>query len=180
MTQSFEVKAMDKKILIAAVMIIAMVLVSVALVAYGINVASAQQLRTGQKGWQGFMQISENSDGTKPWLFRERERLRIWCMRWPPSLMDFEISKEFNETVVNIAKSDEDVAKLFEDGYSLRCVIPVIKATIGGDGTVTIKATGAILKLFKEGAGSAVVKVDIETGEVTNIQIFTVVTKTKT
>ena len=78
------------------------------------------------------------------------------------------VSEEFKENVMNIAKSDPDIQNLLDAGYENVYVQPIIKATVQGNGDVTIKATGAIITLLKNG-GRALVRVDLEAGKVTKI-----------
>jgi len=78
------------------------------------------------------------------------------------------VSEEFKENVINIAKSDPDVQDLLDAGYENMCVKPIIKATVQGNGDVTFKATSAIVTLRKNGSW-ATVHVDLEAGKVTKI-----------
>jgi len=84
-----------------------------------------------------------------------------------------EVSAEYNETVINIAKSDSDVQNLLAEGYSISAVRPVIKSVVQADGTVVTKATTAIVILTKDTTGRASVWVDITAGKVTKIEILT-------
>lgn len=84
-----------------------------------------------------------------------------------------EVSEEFKENIINIAKSDTDVQNLLNEGYNITCVKPVIKAVVEGDRVVTMKATSAILMLEKDANGRAIVKVDAENAKVTEIVILT-------
>jgi hypothetical protein len=83
------------------------------------------------------------------------------------------VSQEFKDNVINIAKNDSDVQKLLSDGYNITDVRPIIKATVEGDGTVTMKATTAILTLSQNTTGRAHVTVDVEQAKVTEIVILT-------
>jgi hypothetical protein len=78
------------------------------------------------------------------------------------------VSEEFKENVMNIAKSDPDVQNLLDAGYENTYIQPIIEATVQGNGDVTIKATGAIITFLKNG-GRALVQVDLEAGKVTKI-----------
>ena len=84
-----------------------------------------------------------------------------------------EISAEYNETVIGIAKSDEDVQNLLSEGYSIASIRPVIKRVVEGDGSVTQKASSSIVVLTKNNAGRALVWIDLESKKVTKIVIFT-------
>jgi hypothetical protein len=78
------------------------------------------------------------------------------------------VSEEFKENVIHIAESDPDVQNLLNAGYENMCVRPIIKAVVQGNGDVTLKATGAIVTLHKNGSW-ATVQVDLEAGKVTRI-----------
>jgi len=84
-----------------------------------------------------------------------------------------EVSEEFKENVINIAKTDTDVQNLLNEGYNITGVRPIIKTIVEGDGTVVTKATSAILMLQKDTTGLAVVTVDVENAKVTKIVILT-------
>jgi hypothetical protein len=91
-----------------------------------------------------------------------------------------EISDEFKSKVLSITLSDSDVQKLISQGYNVTGIKPTIKMTIQGDGTITLKATGAIVTLRNGNGGFAQVNVDLEKGTVTQIIIrnITVINKT--
>jgi hypothetical protein len=83
------------------------------------------------------------------------------------------VSEEYKENVINIAKNDTDVQNLLNDGYNITAVRPIISATVQGDGTVTMKATSAVVTLVKGTTGHASVWVNLEEGKVTRIVILT-------
>lgn len=84
-----------------------------------------------------------------------------------------EVSEEFKENVVSIAKGDPDVQSLLSQGYNITAVRPIIKTVVKGDGTLLTKATGAVLTLRKDTAGRAFVWVDLEQGKVTRVEVLT-------
>lgn len=84
-----------------------------------------------------------------------------------------EVSEEFKEKVINIAKSDPDVEKLLSEGYNITCIKPIIKTVIDADGNVTFKAKSAVLVLRKNTSGIAFVWIDVENNKVTRIEIIT-------
>jgi len=84
-----------------------------------------------------------------------------------------EVSEEFEENVINIAKNDSDVQNLLADGYNITGVRPIIKAIVEADGDVVMKVTTAIVMLRKDTTGSASVWVNVEEGKVTRIEILT-------
>ncbi|MCS7131301.1 MAG: hypothetical protein NZ934_01010, partial [Hadesarchaea archaeon] len=57
-------------------------------------------------------------------------------------------------------------------------VRPIVKAIVKEDGSITMKAIGAIIVLRKDSA-SAIVKVDVENAKVTEIVTFTKTVITK-
>jgi len=101
-------------------------------------------------------------------------------MRGPPHGMHgqgccgfIEVSEEFKDNVINIAKSDTDVQSLLNEGYNITDVRPIIKTVVERDGTVVTKASSAILMLKKDTTGRACVWVDLEQRKVTRIEILT-------
>lgn len=82
-----------------------------------------------------------------------------------------EVSEDFKEKVIEIAEKDSDVQKMLSQGYNITSIKPILKATVQGDGTVTLKATEAILTLEKE-ASHATVKVNLEKAQVEKITIL--------
>lgn len=79
-----------------------------------------------------------------------------------------EVSEEFQQKVMQIAKADPDVQELLDAGYENAGIKPIVKATVQGNGEVTLRASKAILMLRKEG-GRAMVHVDVEAEKVTKI-----------
>ncbi|MBS7633019.1 hypothetical protein KEJ15_05300 [Candidatus Bathyarchaeota archaeon] len=94
-------------------------------------------------------------------------------MRERPCFGMVEISEEFKNNMINIAKNDTDVQNLLNDGYNITGVRPIIKAIVEGDDTVVTKATEAIIILEKDTVGRAVVNVNVENAKVTKIVILT-------
>ncbi len=84
-------------------------------------------------------------------------------------LPKIEVSEEFKERVINVAKGDPDVQKLHDEGYSIMGIIPIIKAIVQEDGTLMTKATGATIMLQKDVIRRAVVNVDLEKEKVMEI-----------
>jgi hypothetical protein len=83
------------------------------------------------------------------------------------------VSQEYKDTVISIAENDSDVQNLLADGYNITDIRPIISTIIEGDGTVTMKATTAIVILEKDTTGRAFVTVNVEEGKVTKIVILT-------
>ena len=84
-----------------------------------------------------------------------------------------EVSEEFKENVINIAKNDSDVQGLLAEGYNVTGVMPIIKTIVEANGDVVTKATSAIVMLRKDTTGLASVWVNVEAGTVTKIVILT-------
>lgn len=83
------------------------------------------------------------------------------------------MSEEFKEKVISIAKADEDVQNLLNSGYNVTAVRPVIKTVVEGDGSVVMRATGAVITLVKDKMSRATVKVDLENARVTEVTVLT-------
>jgi hypothetical protein len=83
------------------------------------------------------------------------------------------VSQEFKDNVINITQNDSDVQNLLADGYNITDVRPIINTIVEADGTVTMKATTAIVMLSQNTTGRAFVTVNVEEGKVTEIVILT-------
>jgi hypothetical protein len=83
------------------------------------------------------------------------------------------VSEAYKNNVINIAKNDSDVQNLLAEGYNITGVRPIINATVEADGTVTMKATSAVVTLSLNTTGRACVWVDVEQAKVTRIEILT-------
>jgi len=83
------------------------------------------------------------------------------------------VSEEFKEKVISIAKANEDVQNLLNSGYNVTAVRPVIKTVVEGDGSVVMRATGAVITLVKDKMSRATVKVDLENARVTEVTVLT-------
>ena len=86
---------------------------------------------------------------------------------------NIEVSSEYTATVNAILNNDTDVQNLVNQGYNVTSIHPIIKNVIGADGTVTTKATTAMVTLQNGTSGYAVASVDISQAKVTQIVIFT-------
>ncbi len=133
-------------------------------------------------------QTNESSETPLPWLpFRgpvgrfqwgsvkveaNLSKAQTYCGRLKRGWSPIEISKEFKNNVVNIAKSDSDVQNLLLEGYNVSCVQPIIKTVVEADGSVVAKAKSAVLTLRKDNS-VALVWVDVENSKVTRIEIIT-------
>jgi hypothetical protein len=88
--------------------------------------------------------------------------------------MPITISEEYKDNVLNITEGDTDVQALLTEGYNITGVRPIIGTTVEADGTVTMKATNALVSLQKDTTGRALVWVDVEQAKVTRIEILTI------
>jgi hypothetical protein len=98
---------------------------------------------------------------------------RGWGPRSMGGMGNIEVSSEYTATVNAILNNDTDVQKLITQGYNVTSINPIIKSVIGADGTVTAKATTAMVTLQNGTSGYAVASVDISQAKVTRIVIFT-------
>lgn len=85
-----------------------------------------------------------------------------------------EVSEEYTAAVNAILGNDSDVKNLVSQGYNVTAIKPIIKTVIGADGTVTTKASTAVV-LMQGTSGFAKVKVDV-----TNQAVVEVATVTRT
>ena len=83
------------------------------------------------------------------------------------------VSQEYRDNVIHIAQNDSDVQNLLADGYNITDVRPIINTIVEADGTVTMKATTAIVMLSQNTTGKAFVTVNVDEGKVTEIVILT-------
>lgn len=86
---------------------------------------------------------------------------------------NIEVSSEYTQNVEAIINNDTDVQSLISEGYNMTSIVPIVHSVIGADGTVTSKASTAIVTLVNGTSGIATVKVDIEQSKVTQIVILT-------
>jgi hypothetical protein len=87
-------------------------------------------------------------------------------------LFTVEVSEEFTSKVLDILKSDPDASKLLSEGYNVTAVRPIVTLSVAGDGTVTLRATQAVVTLSKDSSW-AVVRVDVAQGKVISITAIT-------
>jgi len=86
---------------------------------------------------------------------------------------NIEVSSEYTETVNTILENDADVQNLIAEGYKITSIRPVIKNVVEADGTLSAKATAAIVTLQDGASRYAVASVDITDAKVTQIVIIT-------
>ena len=86
---------------------------------------------------------------------------------------NIEVSSAYNQTVSNILGNDTDVKNLVSQGYNVTSINPILISTIGADGTLTTKASTAIVTMQNGTSGFATVSVDITNAKVTQITVIT-------
>lgn len=65
---------------------------------------------------------------------------------WGP-MGNITVNQTFINNAINIAKSNSSVQTLLSEGYNITSVRPIISTSVGADGTVTMKATTAVITL---------------------------------
>ena len=150
------------KILMGSAVLVLAILSGIAALAYANNVKGDTSTTAT---------VTSNDDGYFMGMGGHGHGTRQGCGMGPWESIT--VSQEFKDNVINIAKNDTDVQNLLNDGYNITAVRPIISTTIEGDGTVTMKATSAIVMLEKDTTGRASVWVDITEGKVTRIVILT-------
>ncbi|MEM1582620.1 MAG: hypothetical protein QXK89_08950 [Candidatus Bathyarchaeia archaeon] len=117
------------------------------------------------------------------WNFRRGWRWALGdeCGRWKViakgnfGWTKLELSEEFKEKVLKIANSDEDVQKLFSDGYNVSCIRPVrMKLVVQENGQATIEVDEVLLILTGDNCSRALVEIDFKAERVTKITIVSV------
>jgi len=95
---------------------------------------------------------------------------------------NIEISSEYTASVNAILNSDTDVQNLIAQGYNVTSIRSVVTNMIEAEGTLTTKATRAIVQLENGTSGYATASVDVSNAKVTQIVIITrtVIDKTAT
>jgi hypothetical protein len=99
-----------------------------------------------------------------------------WCARGRGrgghDYNNYELSTEYKQKIDDILSSDSDVQNLINQGYNVTSIRPQVKNIIGADGTVTAKATTAVVTLENRISGYATVNVNIEGAKVDKIVII--------
>jgi hypothetical protein len=88
-------------------------------------------------------------------------------------MANIEVSSEYTANVNAILNSDTDVQNLISQGYNITSINPIIKNVIEADGTLTTKATTAVVLMQNGTSGYAEVKVDTANSQVTQIITIT-------
>lgn len=84
-----------------------------------------------------------------------------------------QVSSAFTQNVTNILNSSSDVQALFNQGYNVTSIKPVITTTVDGNGNLDTQATSANVVLQGTN-GRALVMVDLTTQNVTKIITTTI------
>ena len=93
---------------------------------------------------------------------------------------NIDVSSEYTATVNAILNSDTDVQNLITQGYNVTSIRPIVKNIVEAAGTLTTKATTAIVTLQNGTSGHAKVSIDVSQAKVTQIVIFTRIVIDKT
>ncbi|MEM3066317.1 MAG: hypothetical protein QXI81_03185 [Nitrososphaerota archaeon] len=150
--------------IIASLSIVAVAIAIMAI--YSVAVNATPPFINGEGNQNGFPALSNGNSEIMPNGLPHKMMLGGGCFGFA------EASEGFKDKALNIAKNDEDVQRLLNDGYSVIGIRPIVKAVVEEDGSITMKATGAIVMLRKDSA-SAIVKVDVENTKVTEIVTLT-------
>ncbi|MEM1607335.1 MAG: hypothetical protein QXW55_04780 [Candidatus Bathyarchaeia archaeon] len=117
------------------------------------------------------------------WNFKRcwRWMLGNECGRWKMIVKgdfrraELELSEEFKERVLDIARRDEDVQNLLSEGYNFSCIRSVhIKSVVQENGQVTIEVNEVLLVLTKNECNRAFIEVDLKAERVIRIIIVNV------
>jgi hypothetical protein len=84
------------------------------------------------------------------------------------------VSSDFTANVTNIVKNDSDVQNLFNQGYNITSIRPVISTVIDGNGNIVTKASTADVLLLGNNGSRSFVVVDLTQDKVTKIVTLTV------
>jgi hypothetical protein len=169
-TEVIDLEGKTKTLLVSTVLVLA-VLSGIALVAYANGLTDDTSTGTSTTSNGAWFTNDQYYNGTCPSFGRGgfEGRGRGGGGRG----MDITVSDEYKAHVLNITESDSDVQALIAQGYNVTGVRPIISATVGADGTVTMKAATAIVVLQKDTTGRALVWVDVDQAKVTRIEILT-------
>jgi hypothetical protein len=86
---------------------------------------------------------------------------------------NIEVSSEYSANVTAILNNDTNMQNLISQGYNVTSINPIVKNVVNGDGTITMKATTAIVTLQNGTSGYATAQVDLAQAKVTQIVIIT-------
>jgi len=158
-------------------LVVAVVAGVVAAMIAGVAIAYAQSYALGKRAGWGRGWPPWGSQAPPPWSNATLPIARWLHKGLAKEFKDLigprvEVSEEYRSRVLEILGSDEGVAKLLSEGYNVTSVRPVIKVYVAADGTVTLKASQALVTLVKRGEGVAVALVDLEQGKVVKLVVY--------
>ena len=138
-------------------------------VAYGVIIVIALAVAIGGAWALASAQSTDNETCGQAHITRLGLKARTWFeWRWGLPSRLVQVSPEYNETVMDILRSNEETSKLLAQGYNVISIRPVIRAYIEGDGTVVFKAQQALVVL-SDGSATVTYLVDISSRAVTHI-----------
>ena len=111
-----------------------------------------------------------NKVNIAPLSFEMGARLK-WRQCWLPRM--FEVSPEYNQTVMRVLTSNTETKGLLDQGYKVVSIRPIVKAYVQGDGTIVFKA-GQALVVLSNGNTTVTYLIDIGSGTVTHIATINV------
>lgn len=85
-----------------------------------------------------------------------------------PLRSTFQISAEYNETINEVLRANDDTCNLLNQGYRVVLIRPIVKAYVQGDGTVSLRGPQAIVVLSNNST-AAVYLINVDTREVTHV-----------
>lgn len=109
-----------------------------------------------------------------PWMPFEHKKFEKG-LRGGLRIPVIEVSPEYNSTVINVLRSNTETSQLLDRGFSVKAINPLIRAYVGANGEVTLKATQAVVVLTN-GTVAYTYLVDISNNAVTLISYHLVKT----
>ena len=146
------------KLMILSTVLILAALSGIAVMVYANGVANDTSTETN---------VALNYDG----CFGGRHGFGLGGFGW--EFGNVTVSQAYKDNVISIAQNDSDVQNLIAQGYNITKLRPIISTVVEADGTVTMKATTAIIVLENSTTGRAFVTVNVEDAKVTEIVILT-------
>ncbi len=134
-----------------------------------ITPSSVNAIDNGPNGFNGF--------GNGPMMMGMQPRFGMGHKGMDRGLGGFEavqLSSDFTANVTAIAKNDNDVQNLLNQGYNITSIRPVISTVVDGNGNVVTKASTADVLLQGNNGSRAFVVVDLSQAKVTKIVTLTV------
>jgi hypothetical protein len=162
-----------KALAVAVVAGVAAALIASAAIAYAQSYALGRGAGNG-KGWPPWRQPVPPPWSNATAIARWIQWLRGMVVREFKNLIGprIEVSEEYRSRVLGILSEDKDAAKLISEGYNVTAVKPIVKVYVAADGSVTLRASQAMVTLVKKGEGVAVALVDLEQGKVVKLVVY--------